>query len=226
MSEELIVHFVCDNKIDTDIVEKKFNTMAADEVIGRGEGGIPTPIFNGAVMPRNNYITLSESSFKKITIGNEKNANKFWVSYAYGESMFLRKKYTLLDIETHMLASNSGETFYFGRPTDPALTPEEFAKYMEETAKLDPPPTDELKEWFDYILSENTHFYILFSIMPYEIEEMEEYPIFLRGNLIEGRRVVELDSKTAQDYFIKQFDIWFHTRDFGDSVYETIFKIS
>ena len=227
MSEKFMVHFVCDNAIDPSVTDEKFAVYT--EVAS---------YFN------NNSVKAIFADFKKLSIPDVGNDKKFWLTYEYGHNLFMRSKYVFLDSLQGMLLGRDGETLPFGK--DSGLSDQEYTAEMY--ARISP-PADELKSLFDYILSLNTHFYILLSLMPFqeEMDDFDSFPCYHRGNLMEGRKVVEMDSETAQALLIKDVEEWFdkslnytwvtyeeimldenfvYLNNLQDPLFQTIFKIS
>ena len=227
MSEEFMAHFICDNAVNPDVVEKCFNVLTASEVIDWGSDEIPQPIFNDKLMSLGSmHVVLAEAKYKRTAIHGEGAAERFWMSYAYAHGMFIRMKYAFMDIGTHIKYSRSGESFYWGKPTDALMTEDEFTKHVEKENRRDPPPAAELKIWFDHILASNTHFYVLFSEKPYEDDDLQHMPPYFRGDLMEGRNLVEMDSETAQRFFIEQFGDKYDMDSHHDTIMRPIFKIT
>jgi len=106
------------------------------------------------------------------------------------------------------------------------MTEDEFTKHVEKENRRDPPPAAELKIWFDHILASNTHFYVLFAEKPYEDDDLQHMPPYFRGDLMEGRNLVEMDSETAQRFFIEQFGDKYDMDSHHDTIMRPIFKIT
>jgi len=222
-SDIFIAHFVCDNAVVSSVAEDKFNLYSKD-----------VSYYNDS------NIETDFADFKKVHILDEGVAEKFWVTYRYAHNLFMRNKYVFWDFFRGMLLGRNGETLPISGGEENNLSEQE---YLAEVASKTHPPVNELKSLFDYMLSVNTHFYVLLSLMPFEEEQDDfpSFPIYHRGNLIEGRKIVELDSETAQAHFIEQVGKWHDkivnykwTLDDGfpaydsrqDPLFQTIFKIS
>jgi len=188
--EIFLTHFICDNALDPTFAEEKFNVYTKD-----------MSYFN------DNNIKTKFANFKELPMLGNSSETIFWLTYEYGHNLFMRGKYMFLDSFGGVLVGRKGETLPFGSGHND-LSEQEFIAELTSTTC---PPANELKLLFDYILSINTHFYILLSLMPFdeEMDEFDSFPCYHRGDLMEGRKIVEMNSEAAQTYFIECVGKWY-----------------
>ena len=204
-----MAHFIFDNKVDETIIDEKFNWGENIELISKYH------------LTDDNFIKSSVIKFGDINIEKNGLHEKFWMCVYNGENLFARMhKHVYYDASKNLLLSRNGDALDFGRLDDSMATPE----YLEESLAKDLPPVEELKWLFEYILSNNKHFYLLFSqeFLDFEVDYHINH---LKANILATKNLVSFASKEAHFFLIKKFDKGVSKiRD--DIIYNSIFKVS
>jgi len=186
MSCILIAYIATEKEIDASFINKTFNLELEPY-------GDTCSVGDNVVVP---YLFYKGD----LSIGCEKERGIFCYAIENGQNMFAREKYAYFDMKNNLRLSRNGETLRFGSPSDEnELTQEEY----DESMKKDPPPKDELKSLFDYILSRNKCFYIFFY--RHDVEYKIKDHLRHLEKILVSKTISEYTSESAQESLIKHF---------------------
>jgi len=113
--------------------------------------------------------------------------------------------YSRYDHKNNFYLSRSGDAIKNEGPLGPAMTQKQQEDRVNELAKWDPPPKEKLKSLFDYILSLNQQFYILF----WAIEEdsiIHDHGLFIKS-ILAGKPIHDCTSNWEREHLINLFSV-------------------
>ena len=181
---------ITDNELDCEFIDGIFNFT-----------------HNDYISPIDDIITTNLHYDGEISISNELNVKKKCYSIESGNGkayngMFKRSLYAYYDLEKKVAVNRQGEE----APDTVNSTKKPLFGWQSipELEMPGPPPIDETKILFDYILSLNKHFYILFHVL--DLGDYECYERVSLESLIDERKFLSYKTEKAQEEIIKMFN--------------------